>query len=537
MLNYSIFNTTTDHAFNLYNAIRYCRDHGENILVFDKGVYDFYPDKAAEELLYVSNHDICGVKRIAFLIKDMKNFTIDAGGSVFIFHGGIIPFALLNSENITLKNFSIDHEDTLIRDFEVIDVKENYFDAIVKNSDKQYVTDGLLHIYDGYGIDDEYHVMTIRSRGGSKNFIPETIDEYKVFNKKIRFEDLGERRLRIYNTEIKVKVGMHILSKGVFRFSCNIVAIGGKNTSIINVTMYKSYSMGVLAQKVENISIDRMTVKAKDDSIYSLNADATHFVHCKGLVKITNSEFSEQQDDALNIHGIFTRIVDKTNDYILIRYMHSQAKGLDIYEKGDEIAVLDPKALIPNGIYKVSAVEVVNMNYTKLYIDGGTSNIQIGDDVEDLTHSCDLIFENNKVTNNRARGILIAAKGKVLIKNNYFSTPGVAILFESDGEKWFESGATTDVIITKNTFENCDYVTAWRSSVISCKPREKFIPGKYYHKRISITENLFSDCEQPLLYADNVEEVSFKDNAIKNCTAQTLLNVKNCKNFLEEKQS
>ena len=73
MVHYSQFNKTTDHAFNVYQAIRYCREHGVDKLVFDKGVYDFYPDKASEDVMYVSNHDIYGIYRIAFLLKGMKN--------------------------------------------------------------------------------------------------------------------------------------------------------------------------------------------------------------------------------------------------------------------------------------------------------------------------------------------------------------------------------------------------------------------------------------------------------------------------------
>ena len=102
MINYSKFNTTSDHAYNLFNAITYCREAGEYGIIFDRGRYDFYPDKAAEQLIHVSNHDIYGEKRIAFLINNMKDFTIDGCGSEFIFHSDKIPFALIESSNITV---------------------------------------------------------------------------------------------------------------------------------------------------------------------------------------------------------------------------------------------------------------------------------------------------------------------------------------------------------------------------------------------------------------------------------------------------
>ena len=79
MINYSKFSNTENHAFNLYNAIKYCKDNNENGIVFDKGVYDFYPEMACEDALCVSNHDMYGFYRIAFLLKNMKGFTIDGG--------------------------------------------------------------------------------------------------------------------------------------------------------------------------------------------------------------------------------------------------------------------------------------------------------------------------------------------------------------------------------------------------------------------------------------------------------------------------
>lgn len=518
MINYNEFNTTDNHSFNLYNAIKYCRENNEDGIVFEKGKYDFYPDMASEDVFAVSNHDIYGIYRVAFLIKEMQNFTIDGGNSEFVFYGNIIPFAVKESVNITVKNLSVDYDETMTLDTEVINRTDEFFDIRVVNNDKYTLKGNMLYYYDSYGNEDVFHYFGVRSFGDSKSFIPESMDEFRVFNPQICFENLGDKKIRVHNSKLDVSVGMHLITRGAERFACNFVITESKNVSIENVTMYKSYAMGLLAQKTENVFIDRMIVKAKENDLFSLNCDATHFVHCKGLIKVTNSEFSEQQDDAINVHGVFTRIVDKTDEYIVIKYMHKSAKGLNIYEKGDEIAVLNPKTLIPNGKYKVKDVEVVNLNYTKLYIDGGTEGIQIGDDVEDLTWSCDLVFENNKVVNNRARGMLVAAKGKVEIRNNFFNTPGVAVLFESDGEKWFESGGTTNVVIENNVFENCKYAVSpnWGSHVIEVKPREEFNMGNYYHKYISVRENEFKDCKAPLIYADNIEKIEFKNNKIIN---------------------
>ena len=528
MINYSFFNTTDDHSYNLYNAIKYCRDNGVDCLVFDKGRYDFYPEKAAEHLLHISNHDVYCEKRIAFLIKDMKNFTVDGGGSDFVFHADMVPFALLGSKNITVKNFSVDYEKTKAFCLSVTAVEEDSFDFKWLGGSECYVEGTKLYISDGDGKDELFRYFCLLNDGTSKEMITESRDS---FDRNMYFEAIGDGIFRVHKREkiLDVRVGTELVARADLRHACNILVDRSDDTLVENVTMYKSYGMGVLAEKSTNITICKMAVMAKEGDRFSLNADATHFVNCKGLVKVTDSRFTEQQDDALNIHGEFNPIVDKTEEYLLIKYAHRQAKGLGIYEVGDEIAVLKPKTLIPKFTKKVTTVETVNNNYTKVYVEGGTEGIDIGDVLEDLTWNCDLVFENNFIRNNRARGMLIATKGKVEIKNNFFNTPGVALLFESDGKFWFESGGTKDVRIVGNLFDNCCFTRGnWGRNVIEMKPREDFDGENYYHGYIEVSGNRFINNKHGLVSADNVERFVWKNNVIENQADCQLFSFKNC---------
>ncbi len=535
MVNYSRFNTTDDHSFNLYNALMYCKKNKSKGLIFDKGVYTFYEEKASGELVNVSNHDINMLKKIAFLIKGMEDFVVDGNGSEFVFYGSIMPFEIKESKNITIKNFSIDVMTSLTIGMKVTDVKDNcvYADVVGGN---YHINNGVISFSDGYGNVNVCSAVTIRSMGDDIKFLPNSCGIAVNSNEKVYFEENGENKIKIFDIDEKygIKKGMNIGACGSVRRSCNIHIADSENINIENVVMYKGYAMGVIAQMTKNVSVDRVVVKAKEGELNSLVADATHFVHCQGLVKVTNCSFSEQGDDALNIHGIFTKIADKTEDYILIKYMHKQAKGINIYKKGSTIATLDPESLIPNGTYTIKDVEVVSIDYTKIYVEGGTKNINVGDVVEDLTWSCDLIFENNKIANNRGRGMLIGAKGKVVIRNNYFNSTGAAILFESDGRFWFESGATTDVVIENNVFDDCCYVKAWGKGVIVLNPRAKIEEGKYYHKYIKICNNKFISCKGKIISADNVENIVVKDNKIENRRAENVITFENCGEILTD---
>lgn len=93
-MNYSLFNKTPSHAYNVRRALEYCRENSISSLEFDKGEYHFTPDLASEDLYCASNHGYNELKRIAFLIKNMKNFTLDGGGSEFIFDGIMNPIVV-----------------------------------------------------------------------------------------------------------------------------------------------------------------------------------------------------------------------------------------------------------------------------------------------------------------------------------------------------------------------------------------------------------------------------------------------------------
>lgn len=517
MINYGLFNNGSNHSFNVFNAISRCKETGEDGIVFDRGEYHFYPDMASEDVMCVSNHDIYGFRRIAFSISDMNDFFIDGGGSTFVFHGDIIPLYINNSTNITVKNVSIDYAECGILDLTVTEVNDGCFDVTIGDGGVCSVKDGVLTIYGGCSESVCLHTLIIRSDGDSSLYSSDTDEEFMiengVKNESLRVEEVGNGRLRFSGSRLSVRPGMHLLAKGGERLLCNIVSNKSSDIVLENITMHSSYAMGVLAQMCRNITIDKMNVKARGGNLFSLAADATHFVNCTGLVKVTNSSFSDQMDDALNIHGIFTKITDRTDEYIVVRYMHESAKGIGIYNIGDKISVVNPRSLVGDQHYTVKNVEVVNLEYTKLYFDEPTDDIAIGDLVENITNNCDLIFENNRVFNNRARGLLIGTKGRVDIRNNYFRSSGTAILFESDGEYWYESGGTNDVHICGNIFEGCCFGPAhWGGHVIETVPRSESVDGMYYHKFICVTDNDFIANAAPILFADNVEHLVFKNN-------------------------
>ena len=82
---------------------------GNFTLLFDDATYPFYPEKALDRYIAVSNNDN-GDKKVVFNLEGMKNVTVCGDGTEFLFHGGMVPFYISNSECVTIKGISLDYD-------------------------------------------------------------------------------------------------------------------------------------------------------------------------------------------------------------------------------------------------------------------------------------------------------------------------------------------------------------------------------------------------------------------------------------------
>lgn len=99
-------------------AVTAAMQHAKSIdrpvrIVFSKGTYQLYPERAETRELYVSN--TVGAdqryrdKKIGLLVEDMHDVTIDGGGAKLVYHGLQTAFASIRSTNVTFTNFSFDY--------------------------------------------------------------------------------------------------------------------------------------------------------------------------------------------------------------------------------------------------------------------------------------------------------------------------------------------------------------------------------------------------------------------------------------------
>jgi hypothetical protein len=536
ILEFEKFTKTGNVTYDLLNAIRVCKAEKYDKLVLPKAVYEIDRSYCEQRSLNISNHGLNGPKRIAILIEDMENFEIDFNGGTLYTKGLIMPIVIRNSKNITVKNLVLENPETQFMQARVVATGEDWVEFKPELGFEQFkCKNGLLYTCVG----EEYHVPQTTSVefNGETGEIEYGTGDFPIgFPWEVENEFTKDGHMIVHGAKRIPPIGNVFIHTASRRLGAGIFCEGSSELFFKDVTVHSCLGMGLIAQFCHNVTLDGFSTKRKEGQYYTANADATHFVHCTGLVKVENGVFEGQLDDALNIHGVYVRVENRfAPNELILRQVHFQAQGLPIFEKGDEVQALDPATLLPYAKKRVKNVDVLNDELMRVTFEENVEDIKLGDDLENLTKSADLIFRNNIVRNNRARGMLIAAKGKVLIEKNYYHASGAAILFEADGEYWFESGGTTDVTVRENTFDKCKH-SKWGSAVVQFVKRKETREGEYYHEKVVVADNKFIMYEiAPLAVTfDNIRDVTFTGNEVETQT-EAIVDIKHCeKTLLQE---
>ncbi len=500
-------------AHSLELTLRRAKENGERHISMPKGTYHIYASEVAAPAVCVSNHGDNGFKPAALFIDEMNDLTFDGGGSKFILHG-CMDFAIIrNSKNVTIKNLTVTCADTCNFQGRVIGCENG--NVRIKLCDHPNFTFYGGKLFEWVG---SYLLLLTRAldyvtdtkelrRGSGDTPFGCPINDIK--------KSLDGDVLTLYDVPSAPPVGDTVVFCMSKRINQAFLGIGSDNIIFEDITVNTCWGMAFIMQKCRDVTVRRCRVVPEDGRFWSAGQDATHFVNCRGTVTVRNCEFFNQLDDAVNIHGIYTVLEKVRGNEILVKYSHNQTRGIDIYGVGDKIRILERESQRPVASATVAAVDVISQKYTALKLTDLVSDVDLVEEemiVENISDDAGAIISGNRFGNNRARGMLIAARGRVEITGNVFHSGGAAIQFESDPMFWLESGGVTDVVIRDNLFDDCRHGT-WGRAVIDIGKRRKTLDDFYYHEKIEISSNKFTQTNVPCLAADNVRELVFEDNA------------------------
>lgn len=508
-------------------------DDDNVVIKFKKARYNFYPDDAQQREYYVSNHDQNQPKVVGICIEEWDNLTLDGNGSEFVFHGQMLPLAVVNSNDITLKNFSIDFENPHIAQVEVLNNDDN--DGITFRVEP-WVNYRINEngVFETYGEGWKYQQYTgIAFEKETRHIVYQTSDLW-IDTKGV--EEKGERQLHAPNWKDKrLRPGTIVAMRTWQRPAPGIFLDHSNDTYIVDVTVHYAEGMGLLAQRCCDIRLNRFNVclKENDARYFTTQADATHFSQCKGMIRSEHGLYEGMMDDAINVHGIYLKVKERLDDNSLIcSYEHNQAWGFAWGDKGDSVSFVKSKTMEMlshiNIIKEIKPYDKETIKGTKAFLitfeeklpDEIETDSSIG--VENLSWTPQIIFSHNVVRNNRARGALFSSPLRTVCEDNIFDhTSGTAILLCGDCNGWYESGAVRDLLIKNNTFINAlTNMFQFTNAVISIYPEIPDLENQklYFHggkeNAIVIEKNHFITFDKPLLYAKSVDGLIFRKNKV-----------------------
>ena len=506
------------------------------VLLFEGGEYDFYPDSANVREYYISNHDQDNPKKVAIVLEGIKNLTLkaedkgkDARRADFYMNGRMLPIAMVGCENCTLDFIGIDTRVPQITQVEVIenDTENGFITYRVAPYANYKIVDGRLVTY---GSNWEMTPSAgIAFDGKTRRLVYRTSDIWVGVH---NVEEVEPRVIRAPWRDARLVPGTVVAMRSYARPTPGIFVSECRNVTFDAVTVYYAEGMGLLAQMSENLTLDGFQVAARSNERYfTTQADATHFSACKGTIKSVNGMYEGMMDDAINIHGTYLRVKERLDDYTLVgRYMHPQAYGFYWGGAGDSVQFVRSNVMeitegnrvveiAPYDKEQLAGCKEFKIKFEKA-LPQDIANGNYG--IENLEWTPEVLFANNTIRNNRARGTLFSTPKRTVVENNFFDhTSGTAILLCGDCNGWFETGACRDVVIRNNRFVNSlTNMFQFTNGIISIYPEIPDLAAqtKYFHggngKGVVIENNVFETFDAPIVYAKSLDGFVFRGNKI-----------------------
>ncbi len=494
---------------------------------FAPGRYDFYPDSSYKTRFDISNTNDTplALKAIALYLVNSKYIRLNALGVKIVLRGKMIETCIDKCENISIHGISFDYERPTVSELKVINVSTHYADLQVNQDSKFSIKDSVLTWEgEGWRYQPGWYWQVLDPATGDLSRISMDLS-------KVKFGNSGGLLRAWFTQKPGFKTGLIYQNRDVVRDCAGIFMQRSKNVSLKNVRICFMHGMGVVSQFCENISVDSLVVKPDEKSgrTCSAWADILHFSGCRGMININNCFLSAANDDAINVHGTYLKIVEKPSvNQIKVRFMHDQTYGFDAFKAGDSIDFIHSASLLPFGDNRITVAKKLNDKEILLTLQKPVSSDFPTDGVvENISWTPRVWIHNTIITKIPTRGILVTTRRKVIIENCTFQRTYMSgIQVEDDAESWYESGMVKDLTISENNFVECG------EPVISIHPENKLYAGAV-HQNISIISNKFLLKDTSAMSAQSVSNISFSGNEIKTpaiVDINGLIRLKDCRN-------
>ena len=499
------------------------------------GTHHLFPGKALRKHYFISNND-SGDKPIALPLIGKRGVTIDGGGAELIFHGGILPLVIDSSSDVTVKDLTIDYACPNFSQAEIMS-SDRYTTVLRFDGDEfgctvapdgrfRFTTRDPLTGETGY-TDAEAPLAlefdsTLRDSfipsPHKPPYFPDSLGKtdhgfLSPMFRRVSLEETEPGRINMYgNLGFEHTPGNYLVMTYSSREFPGIFVTDSKNVILEGITLHHTASMGIICQLSENITLSGVTAEPRPGSerLISVNADATHFVNCRGKIDIRNCKFVRMMDDACNIHGIYGichEFVDGTT--IRTGFGHPQQRGINFFRRGDELALVDCETAETVAVRRVISSVLTSPDSLRITVD---RPMPISDGkfvVENRSTAPDVHITGCESGFNRPRGFLLSSGGHIEVDHCVFYNMNQGIQLGGELTDWYESGPVMNVHIHDNDFRNSAYAGG---AAIVTHDLTGNVPEAFFHGLIVVENNRFTQSSPRILSANYVRELVYRNN-------------------------
>lgn len=315
-----------------------------------------------------------------------------------------------------------------------------------------------VRINEGYEVDPQMQVIEYLEFN-AKSALPRVNGNFRYIhnaNVGIRnVEYLGGRDFRITFTDpiTKTPEGTRVVLAQLMTMGETVFAEKCENLYFEHVYLYASSGMAIKVYTTENLYFNhfRAVCKPGTDRLMTSTADILHLKNCKGEIVITNSQFENSHDDAINIGGHFLRVKEIRTDG-KVRLI-SQLGMTETFapEVGDryEFCDIDTMEILCTKTIKTSELGADGYVVT---FEEGTDGLKIDNAAANASRVPSLVFRNNIIRNKRNRGLLLQTRNAVIENNLFSNVLDGPILMTVEVNNFHESISPADVVIRNNKF-------------------------------------------------------------------------------------
>ena len=421
---------------------------GNKIIKFKKGIYYF-----------TGKVDITGISDL---------YLVGEEGTEFVYKGWTTYFEAKASKNVHINNISFDmlYSPTIsgtIKSYNETDTQSTIVLSIPEEFD---LTNKLYTSWEGITcsyMECYYDSLTgsyVPDRNANLFYNSPTSSNNKGIEKATYNEDTRELSIVLnysfpycryqtptIGTNVSFAYTMYE-NHGMYFYQC-------ENVYLENVNVYVTGGMGFRVNEGKNVYLNRVNYMNREGSkrIMTSTADIIHCAALEGDLKITNSILEASHDDALNIKSFYTAVSSVSASAKEIEVKQTQNEVVVSYEVGDTIDVYSKETMGLVDTYTITDVYKSGTSYT-LTVNKRPKNVEVGQNVGNVTKSTKMELDNCIIRNKRNRGILLQVRNSSITNCTFQNVVMGAIQVLSVHDSFREGIVPKNITLNNNKFIN-----------------------------------------------------------------------------------